>query len=148
MQGCVRRPTRSTLLPSLLVQLSERCSFPSLSFSSFFLPTLFAMGHDIIPRRYTLSSPSFIDREEERVRERETEGAINFHGPSTLTGPYIFFIHRRKPIHDRRYYIHELILVYIQCDTTAEEKAWDDISLAAVRLIIPSLPLSISLSLD
>lgn len=106
---------------------SERCSFLSLS---LFSSRLFTMGHDIIPRRYT--TPSLIDRLERERKEGETEGAINFHGPSTLApSVFSFSIGETDTRAVYSYAIQRMV----------EEKAWDDVSLAAVRLIILSLSL-------
>lgn len=88
------------------------------------------MGHDIIPRRYT--TPSLIDRLERERKKGETEGAINFHGPSTLA-PSVFSLSIGET-DTRAVYSYAI-------QRMVEEKAWDDVSLAAVRLIILSLSL-------
>lgn len=66
-------------------------------------------------------------------KEGETEGAINFHGPSTLA-PSVFSLSIGET-DTRAVYSYAI-------QRMVEEKAWDDVSLAAVRLIILSLSLS------
>lgn len=97
LQGRVRRPARSTLLPSLLIQLSTTlASLP-------IIPTLeFSNDRDAL-----CDDAAFVDcfkkrkkKKMERVaRKREKQRAINF--PRSSSGPYIFFIHRKTDIHRR-----------------------------------------------
>lgn len=111
---------------------SERCSFLSLSLS------LLQTFHDgsryySTTIHHPLSHRSPREGKEGR-KEGETEGAINFHGPSTLA-PSVFSLSIGET-DTRAVYSYAI-------QRMVEEKAWDDVSLAAVRLIILSLSLSL-----